>query len=198
MKIKQNVCYVLYRLCFKHFPSLKNNYKDPMSRIRRMLVKGYIVKCGKDVNIQEKADIGKEVIIGDYSGVGKRCLVQNGVTIGKNVMMGPDVQIYTRNHKYDRLDIPMIRQGQTDPKPVIIEDDIWLGTRVVVLPGVRIGTGSVIGACSVVTKDIPPFAVAAGNPARVKYYMCRCGHKLNFENNKAKCDYCNLKYKMNF
>ena len=83
-------------------------------------------------------------------------------------MMGPEVQIYTRNHIFDRLDIPMIKQGLSEPKPVIIEDDVWIGARVVILPVVRIGTGSVIGACSVITKDVPPFAIAAGNPATVK------------------------------
>lgn len=170
MKIKSLICFALYKICFKHIPSIKNNHRDLFSWIRKILVKGYINKCGKKVNIQEKSEIGRDVSIGDHSGVGKRCLVQNGVTIGNNVMMGPEVLIYTVNHIFDRTDIPMIGQGISEKKPVIIEDDVWIGARVVILPGVRIGTGSVIGACSVVTKDIPQFAVAVGNPAIVKKY----------------------------
>jgi acetyltransferase-like isoleucine patch superfamily enzyme len=53
-----------------------------------------------------------------------------------------------------------------DIRPVVIEDDVWLASRVIVLPGVRIGRGSVVGAGSVVTKDVPAFCLAAGNPAR--------------------------------
>ena len=160
--------YVLYRMVFKHIPSLKNNCKDPLSRIRKVLVKGYITKCGDHVNIQEKAEIGWDVTIGNYSSVGKRSLVQGGTIIGENVMMGPEVLIYTTNHIFERIDIPMIKQGLSEKEPVIIGDDVWLGARVVILPGVHIGNGCVIGACSVVTKDIPPFTVAAGNPAVVK------------------------------
>mgnify|MGYP000091352893 CR=1 FL=1 len=59
------------------------------------------------------------------------------------------------------------RQGALPVNPVEIGDDVWIGTRVIVLPGVKLGAGCVIGAGSVVTRDIPPLAVAAGNPARV-------------------------------
>ena len=82
-------------------------------------------------------------------------------------MMGPEVIIYTSGHKFDRLDISMMDQGFTDVNPVTIGNDVWLGRRVIIMPGVTIGDGCVIGAGAVVTKDIPAYSVAVGVPARV-------------------------------
>ena len=93
--------------------------------------------------------------------------INGRVIIGNNVMMGPDVCIYVRNHAFDRTDIPMNMQGFAPEKPVVIEDDVWIGARVIILPGVHIGTGAVIGAGAVVTKDVPDYAVVGGNPARI-------------------------------
>lgn len=89
------------------------------------------------------------------------------VEIGNYVIIGPKVVIHSANHKFDRLDIPIQKQGHV-VKPVIIEEDVWIGASAVILPGVRIGKGSVIGAGSVVTKDIPAYSVAMGVPATVK------------------------------
>ncbi len=61
----------------------------------------------------------------------------------------------------------MDQQGFAEEKPVVIEDDVWIGSRVTILPGVTIGRGSVVGAAAVVTKDVPPYSVVAGNPAKV-------------------------------
>lgn len=90
-----------------------------------------------------------------------------GGRIGSHVMMGPEVYIYTQNHNFSRIDIPMDQQGWTEEKPVTIDDDVWIGARVTILPGVIIGKGSIIGASAVVTKDVPPYSVVAGNPAVV-------------------------------
>lgn len=73
----------------------------------------------------------------------------------------------TTSHGFDDLDRPIRLQPEPPVRSVSIGDDVWIGTRVTILPGVKIGTGAVIGACSVVTKDIPSYAVAVGNPARV-------------------------------
>ena len=85
-------------------------------------------------------------------------------------MMGPDCIMYSYSHAHDRLDIPMDQQGFEDPTPIHIGDDVWIGHRVTILPGVHIGKGTVIGAGSVVTKDTPEYSVVAGNPARVVKY----------------------------
>ena len=136
-------------------------------RIRALCGKLILSKCGKDVNIEKNAIFPSCVELGDHSGIGVRALISGKVIIGNNVMMGPDVCIYAQNHAFDRTDIPMNLQGFATEKPVLIADDVWIGARVIILPGVRIGTGAVIGAGAVVTKDMPDYSVVGGNPARV-------------------------------
>lgn len=108
--------------------------------------------------------------IGDRSGVGINARINGKVIIGKDVMMGPECTIYTQNHLFDRLDIPMNKQGVSVEKPVIIGDDVWIGGRVTILPGVHIGNGAIIGAGAVVTKDVPDYAIVGGNPAKILKY----------------------------
>lgn len=121
------------------------------------------------MNIEKNAFFGdgSKLSIGNYSGLGLNCRIHGPVSIGDYVMMGPDVLIVTRNHRFDRVDVPMALQGSSEARSVIIGDDVWIGARSVILPGVRIGNGAVIGACSVVTKDIPAYAIVGGNPARI-------------------------------
>lgn len=140
--------------------------------IRNFVVKRYVIAGGEHISIGRKCKIHKNVYIGKNSGVGYGCEIPNGVTIGENVMMGPNVIIYTQNHRTDRTDIPMREQGMCEIKPVTIEDDVWLGARVCILPGVTIGKGSIIGACAVVSKSIPPYSLAVGNPAKVVKTRC--------------------------
>ncbi|KOC08728.1 hypothetical protein AFLA70_193g002441 [Aspergillus flavus AF70] len=88
------------------------------------------------------------------------------VTIGERVLFGPNVSIYGATHPMD----PAVRRGLEGPeagKEVHVEDDVWIGGSVIILAGVRIGRGSTVGVGSVVTRDVPPFHFAAGNPARV-------------------------------
>jgi acetyltransferase-like isoleucine patch superfamily enzyme len=89
-----------------------------------------------------------------------------GISIGKNVLIGPHVIIHSSNHNYNDPDKPIKMQGHTK-KPVVIEDDCWIGANAVILAGVHLGYGSVVGAGSVVTHDVPAYCVAVGNPAHI-------------------------------
>ena len=162
------LCIIIYRWFGMWIPSAKNSYRDFAARFRHCLAKGFLDHCGKCVNIQPQATIARRVSIGDFSGIGAHSQIQGGVIIGNHVMMGPEVYIYTKNHSFQRTDITMDMQGFSEEKPVIIMDDVWIGSRVTILPGVVIGEGCVIGAASVVTKSLPPYSVAVGNPAVIK------------------------------
>ncbi|OZI12718.1 acetyltransferase [Bacillaceae bacterium SAS-127] len=93
---------------------------------------------------------------------------KNGrIDIEKDVLVGSGVQIYVSNHKFDDVSIPIYYQGHSDERSVRIQEGSWIGANVVILPGVTIGRNSVVGAGSIVTKDVPDFTIVAGNPARV-------------------------------
>lgn len=113
---------------------------------------------------------GRDIEIGDYSAIGPRAYIGGigsggSLHIGNYVMMAPDVIILTQQHRHDRLDIPMCYQGKIDKK-VTIEDDVWIGMRAIIMPGVTIGKGAIIGAGAVVTKNVEPYSIVGGVPAQ--------------------------------
>lgn len=110
---------------------------------------------------QAKISIGRNCFIGEFNVIRG----QGGVTIGNDVYTGPMVQIVAVNHVYSDPNRPIREQGIT-AKGITIEDDVWLGANVTVVDGVTVGRGSIIGAGSVVTKDIPPYSIAVGTPAK--------------------------------
>lgn len=81
--------------------------------------------------------------------------------------MGPYCFFCTKNHEFSNTEIPMIEQGYRPIAPIVLEDDIWLGQGVMIMPGVHIGKGAILAAGAVVTKDVPEFAVVGGNPAKI-------------------------------
>lgn len=89
------------------------------------------------------------------------------ITIEDDVMIGSAVHVYVHNHRFDRPDVPIIDQGHYESRPVTFRRGCWVGAGVIVLPGVTIGENAVVGAGSVVVKDVPARAIAVGNPARV-------------------------------
>jgi maltose O-acetyltransferase len=161
------ICYLLYHLIAKHLPLSYSKISFGSKKIRSFLVRRFIQDAGRNINVEKGAWFSPNISIGDNSGIGVNCFLNSGTRIGKNVMMGPEVHVYTSNHRHERIDVPMIEQGYENARTVIIEDDVWIGAKAIILPGVRIGKGSIIGAGSIVTKDVAAYSVAAGNPAKV-------------------------------
>lgn len=117
------------------------------------------------------------IIIGENVIMNFRCHIGaiNKIVIGNNVLIGSNVLITDHSHGYndisDIIEIP-IKRKLYSKGPVVIDDNVWIGENASILPNVHIGKNSIIGANSVVVKDIPPFSIAAGNPARVIKNIC--------------------------
>jgi acetyltransferase-like isoleucine patch superfamily enzyme len=113
-------------------------------------------------------DIGEGCVLGDRVGVSEGTYLgaKGLLTVGADSKFGPQCIVIAENHRFDDVDVPIRLQG-VERRGVTIADDCWLGAGVRVVDGVSIGRGSVIGAGSVVTKNIPEYAVAVGDPARV-------------------------------
>jgi acetyltransferase-like isoleucine patch superfamily enzyme len=117
-------------------------------------------------SILSEPGIGLHIGCNTYIGPGCILGAGGGIVIGRNVTLGAHVDVLAENHQFDDLTRPINEQGVCR-RGIRIEDDCWIGNRAIVLDGVTVGRGSVIGAGAIVTRDLPPFSVAAGNPARV-------------------------------
>jgi acetyltransferase-like isoleucine patch superfamily enzyme len=113
------------------------------------------------------------IFVGDDVNLGRRptlMAAKSQITIGNKVMFGPDVVIIGGGHNTSvvgRFMYDVTEKRPEDDRGVIIDDDVWVGSRAIILRGVRVGRGVIIGAGAVVTKDVPPYALVAGVPARV-------------------------------
>lgn len=170
-RIKRRIGLFCYFNMAIRMPESYNGLSGRISkRFRVAAARTFLAYVGKGVNIEKGARITSKCSVGDNSGIGINAKLHGTVIIGENVMMGPDCIIYTSNHEFVRVDIPMNKQGFQQEKPVVIGDDVWIGGRVIILPGVKIGTGCIVGAGAVVTKDVPEYAIVGGNPAKVIKY----------------------------
>ncbi len=127
---------------------------------------------GDDVRILRGATISTtppgKIIIGDRVHIGEGSIIVAGLSIkiGNDVIIGPQNVLVDSDHSYQDLSIPMNRQPQSF-KEILIEDDVWISSNCVITKGVTLNKGAVIGAGAVVKKDIPPYSIAVGVPARV-------------------------------
>lgn len=142
------------------------------NRIRIACVRRLFDFVGKDVNIGRRVKFGhgKNIRIGDRSNFGANCRVPSNIVIGDNVMMGPDCFFFgSFSHKTSDTSIPMIEQGiELLPGHTSIHDDIWIGQECLFMPNVEIKSHSIIGARTIVTKNVPQGVVFAGNPGKIR------------------------------
>jgi maltose O-acetyltransferase len=169
--VNRGFWYIFYYAFAQHLPaSYRYQALGKFGKLcRGAACKRLFRSSGQRINVEQGANFytGWEIEIGDDSSLGLNCMIPFDLKVGKDVMMGPYVVIIGENHEFSRRDKPMRLQGHQRYPPVRIEDDVWIGARVIILPGLIIGKGAIIGAGSVVTKDIPPYAICAGNPARI-------------------------------
>jgi acetyltransferase-like isoleucine patch superfamily enzyme len=183
----------------RRFYRLKNRYVDKIrTYIFRYLEKNYVkiekdARVGKNVKIKPfffdtttlQIEMHAASRLNDnvtIQGCGHFILGENSflmpyaiicvnekISIGKNVMIADYVSIRDDDHRFDRIDIPMIEQGLVT-SPIIIEDDVWIGHAAIIKRGITVGRGAIVGAGAIVTKNVPPYAIVAGVPAKILKY----------------------------
>ena len=172
-----NIRFLFFSICYNCVCNLPRShvrfFGKSAKRMRNFFGGKLLAKQGINTNIEHGARFAYGCELGDYSGIGVDCYLHGRVSIGKDVIMGPECIFYTVNHRTDRNDIPIRLQGDLPEQPIIIGDDVWIGTRVIILPGVHVGSHSIIAAGAVVTKDVPEYAIVGGVPAKVLKYRDR-------------------------
>lgn len=113
---------------------------------------------------------GREIVIGDNFYMGYNCHLGANMIIGDSVIFASEVAVVGGDHKIDNISVPIRFSGRDVFKMTVFEDGCWIGHRAIVLHGVRIGEGAVVGAGSVVTKDVEAFSIVCGNPAKFVRY----------------------------
>ena len=142
--------------------------------------KNVYIASGYNIIAPEKVEIGDNVWIGHNILIG----APGGVEIKSGTIIARNVEIWTQNHRYDAVDLESIPYDKNfTRKKVVIGENVWIGSRVIIIPGVTIGEGAIIGAGSVVTKNVPSCAVVGGNPANIiKYRNIERYYELKKEN----------------
>ena len=164
----KRISYALYYLIIARLPH--SRFSILFNRIRVW----YVCRVLKIMEGGCKSYFEHDIFIGGPGrvSIGRSCQINENsfiqeAEIGNFVMIAPNVTILSSMHNFDQLDVPMIFQGEAGHKKVHIQDDVWLGRNVVIMPGVTIGKGSIVAASAVVTKDVPEYQIVGGVPARI-------------------------------
>ncbi|THB80830.1 MAG: acyltransferase [Desulfobacteraceae bacterium] len=167
--LKKGVYYLIYKMIATHLPSGMGPIGRGCALLRRTLSRPLLKKSAKIFSIDQGADFGNGscLAISERTNIGAYFSLSGTGTLsfGEHIAMGRECMFITQNHKY-------LEEGFDgfEIKDITVGSHVWFGHRVTVLPGVTIGDHTIIGAGAVVTKDIPDYAIAAGNPAKVIKY----------------------------
>lgn len=169
---KKICCYLLYFFIAKHLPAdgELGIFGKLSSRLRRNVCRPLFKESAERIGIGKGVDFGNgcNIIMKEFSSLGNCAMVggsRGTLTVGRHISMGQHCTFILQNHKYLEDGYEGFEGGD-----IVIDDYVWIGHGVIVLPGVHIGQHAIIGAGAVVTKDVPDYAIAAGNPAVVKKY----------------------------
>lgn len=164
-------------LCFyygfaTHMPSTSAPGGVAFQWLRVRLAKLMLKSSGDGLRVAPRANInsGRGVSVGKNCGLAEGLVIIGDLNAGDDLMLGPDVVMISYNHDYLNPRIPIRSQGITKSRPITIGDDVWIGMRSMIMPGVRIGSHAIVAAGSVVTKNVPDWAIVGGNPAKVIKY----------------------------
>lgn len=161
-RLSELIWWFLYAALASKLPSWSRRAK----KFRVACARRFCKDVHYTANINKGAKIGWETIIGPHGGVGEGSVLSGKVVIGPHVTMGPNCRFITGDHPIPP-DYGKFRDMAPTHKRIIIEEDVFIGANVTILPGVTVHKGAAVGAGAVVAKDVPSGAVVVGNPARI-------------------------------
>ncbi len=197
LKLFKGFCYLIYKIAKKyaldkHIESCKRNAEIHDGTILSQTSRILNNRKKENISIGDKTILngqlvtfkhGGEITIGDYCFIGENSRIWSAkkITIGNRVLIAHNVNIHDQiSHPLDSVErhkdqMHILEKGFQNPhfiheKEIIIEDDVWIGFNATILKGVKIGKGAIIGACTIVTENVPEFAVVVGNPAKIIKY----------------------------
>lgn len=161
----------------KNFAILYDFMQRGLKRVRMYVLSPLFKRCGPGFRFDPDGEYSyANVYVGDNVNLGLKPILMaqlSEIHIGNNVMFGPEVVVIGGGHNtrvVGRFMVDVHEKTGNEDLGVIIEDDVWVGARAIILRGVCVGRGSVVGAGAVVTKSVPPYAIVGGNPARILSY----------------------------
>lgn len=170
MNIGKSVCKLIYTFYFKGRNLIHRFFVEPV-------IKGGFASCGKKVRVGRKCSFSgiENIWVSNYVFLGDNTRILSTrakVVLGDHIMFGPGVTIVTGNHRIDMVGRYMDSVSDDEKRPeddqdVVLKGDNWIGANAIILKGVTIGEGAIIAAGAVVTKDVNPYTIVAGNPAKV-------------------------------
>ena len=157
-------------------------WKLRATRSRYRIWKRGLTKVHPTFYVADTATVSKDIVAGAYTFINIRAEIGPGVTLGNYVMIAPEAWLIGNDHNFDKPGVPVIFSGRPPTKNIVVGDDVWIGNGAMVLTGVTIGRGAIIAARSVVTKDVPPYEIWGGIPAK------KIGERFTSEEDRAKHD----------
>ena len=163
---------LIVKIC-RFFWKIRTFFHKVKVQVWRTVIKSSFAECGKNVYLEYGSIFKPEVIhVGNDVSIGAYCRIQGikgHIYIGNHIMIASFVTMSSGNHRTDIVgrymkSVKTEEQLPENNQDIVIEDDVWIGTKAVILKGVRIGRGSVIGAGAVVTRDVPPYSIYTGVP----------------------------------
>lgn len=163
------ILWLIYKHLISHLPY------SPGNRLREKILKRILGRMGEGSHVSTQVSIisPENVFLDERVGVANRVILdgRGGISIGKDSIIGFESIILSCTHKSSSRDIPIRDQGMYQKK-ISIGEDVWIGARALIMPGVKIGQGAIIGANAVVSRDVEPYAIMGGVPARlIKYRL---------------------------
>jgi maltose O-acetyltransferase len=166
--MKRTLCLLAYYGFAKHLPDSSFPGGRFCTYLRAFLCRRFIASAGKEIHIRSGVFLadGRHLYMADRSSIGPGCRIY-GARLGHGVVVGPHCVFFKENRAADDLTKPVGAHSKTPINLPVVEDGAWVGERALVLQGRRIGRGAIVGAGAVVTRDVAPFTIVGGNPARV-------------------------------